>query len=159
MKVICLVFELRVLKAILSFQFYWFPFLICLLLDTTLGMMLRMLLNILVGRFLMTVLFEWILIGDFKMEGNGAVVEVAGRWVCSAFGEFMCAWCNVVWGWFELISELLYFDQVRDEYRTDYDPDILFLVAVVLWYLLLFCLMSWTSVAVVFFDTLNEMYV
>lgn len=66
----------------------------------------------------MIVLLELILIGDFKTEGSGAVVEVVDRWY-GCYWTLNCLSMNLNW----YVTSLLV--QVRDEYRTDYDPDIL----------------------------------
>lgn len=116
---------------IILVQIHWREsdkFLILYSSGTTREMMLKMQLNTSVGRFLMIVLFVLILIGVFKKEGSGAVAEVVVRWfiapfwVFSTLPEMIYISCNL--NFFFLFLWLPSF-QVRDEYRTDYDPDIL----------------------------------
>lgn len=87
---------------------------------TILEKMLRMLWSISVGQFLMTAQFVWILIGDSRKAGNGAVVEVVDRWTYCASYILL----NFLPFLFSKFCFSLFL-QVRDEYRTDYDPDIL----------------------------------
>ena len=69
----------------------------------------------------MIVQFEWILIGVFRKEGNGVVVEVVDRWAAALASVLLKAYPSIGVDFFGLFCFL----QVRDEYRTDYDPDIL----------------------------------
>ena len=69
----------------------------------------------------MTALFVWTLIGASKKEGNGVVVEAVAR--------FNFTFTLSTPFYMLIINVFLTSLQVRDEYRTDYDPDILFLLS------------------------------
>ena len=72
----------------------------------------------------MIVPFELILIGDFRKEDNGVVGGAVARWKSLVpvflWLFFFCSWL--------IVNFFCCFVQVRDEYRTDYDPDILLVV-------------------------------
>ena len=83
--------------------------------------MQRTRLNTSAEQFWTIVLSELTLTGALKMAGNGDVVEVADK-----SDPFVCFFISLDFSkYFFFLTSPSISSQVRDEYRTDYDPDIL----------------------------------